>query len=472
MMYIESMGWLLPSLTLKIAFILIIAGVATRGKTQTAETPLKAAIANPLPTGEPIPDELWSVPLTLWNAANNSTKTITLNDYRGKVIILDFWATWCKSCITNMPRMHRLQDQFPGNIMVLPVTYEPTETVAALFARSKAAGIGQLRGTFQTILLDATLKEAFPNPNGTIPYFAVIGKDGSYKGPVTPEYLTENLIADLTMGNAAGVPRLRAAPVKPLMDWSASLGADWQKPVGYHTMFSHYMHGAGEPTGRRIDSLKGTEWQYYMNQPLLRLFGVALSSPLPRQANRRIMLVDSAVRFDDHSLRNPKYEPFAYNYCYEATYPIGAPKDAVKARMLADLNALTGVKGQLITKSMPSLIIQGNGNAKSHPAPNNEVQWLNMASVAWFLNQRYDIAVPPVLDETGFDGQIWMDDSARKGTIADVRRVLQAQGFDLVEEDRKLEMFLLTDGDSKEEIGQLSLTLTKHGYVREEGSHE
>ncbi|GGG88332.1 hypothetical protein GCM10007415_22940 [Parapedobacter pyrenivorans] len=471
-MYLENTGWLLPSLTLKIAFLLIIVGVATHSKGQAPKTPAKAELTNALPTGNSIFDELWNAPLTLWNAADNSTETVTLKDHRGKVIVLDFWATWCKSCIVNMPRMHRLQDQFQENMIVLPVTYESTETVATLFTRSKASGIGQLRGSFQTILSDSLLKEAFPNPNGTIPYFALIGKDGLYKGPITPEYLTESLIADLTAGDAGGVPHLRAAPVKPLMDWSASLGADWQPPIGYHTMLSRYMHGAGEPTGREIDSLKGTEWQYYMNQPLLRLFGVALSSPLPRQANRRIMLVDSAVRFDDHSLRNPKYEPFVYNYCYEATYPVGTPKEAVKARMLADLNALTGVKGQLIVKSMPSLIIQGNGNAKSHPAPNNEVQWLNMVSVAWFLNQRYDIAIPPVLDETGFDGQIWMDDSARKGTIADVRRVLQAQGFDLVEENRMLEMFLLTDGDNQEEIGQLSLTLTKHGYVRGEGGHE
>lgn len=471
-MYLESAGWLLPSLTLKIALILIIAGAAIRTKAQVPKTPVKAQLANPLPTGSPVPGELWNAPLTLWKAADNRTETITLNDYRGKVIILDFWATWCKSCIVNMPRMHRLQDQFQEKMVVLPVTYERKETVEALFIRSKASGIGKLRGSFHTVLSDSVLKDVFPNPNGTVPYFALIGKDGLYKGPITPEYLTESLIADLTMGNLDGVPHLREAPVKPMMDWSASNGADWEPPVGYHTMLSRYMHGAGEPTGRKTDTLKGTEWQYYINQPLLRLFGLALSSRLPRQANRRILLVDSAVRFDDHSLRNPEYERFVYDYCYEATYPFGTPNHEVKARMLADLNTLTGVKGQLVTKSMPSLVIQGKGNTHSDPAPAKEVQWLNMASVAWFLNERYDIAIPHVLDETGFDGKIWMDDSARKGTIADVRKVLQAQGFDLVEESRVLEMFLLTDGDSGGEIEQLSLTLTKHGYVREEGSHD
>src|SRR5690606_40803059 len=95
-----------------------------------------------------------------------------------------------------------------------------------------------------------------------------------------------------------------------------------------------------------------------------------------------------------------------------------------------------------------------------------------LETIAWFLNQRYDIIVPPVLDETGFQGKVWMDDSARKGSIADVREVLRIQGFDLAEENRDLEMFLLTDSNSEVEVGELSLTQTKYGYVREEGSYE
>src|SRR5690606_1103827 len=118
MMYLENPDWLWPSLTLKLVFILIIAGVATRGKAQTSNVPPveKAEITEPMQMGNLIPDELWDTPLTLWNAANDRTETITLNDYRGKVIILDFWATWCKSCIANMPRMHQLQDQFEGDV--------------------------------------------------------------------------------------------------------------------------------------------------------------------------------------------------------------------------------------------------------------------------------------------------------------------------------------------------------------------
>lgn len=37
---------------------------------------------------------------------------VTLKDYAGKVVLLDFWATWCKPCEKLMPDLHRLSAQY------------------------------------------------------------------------------------------------------------------------------------------------------------------------------------------------------------------------------------------------------------------------------------------------------------------------------------------------------------------------
>jgi peroxiredoxin len=40
-----------------------------------------------------------------------SGKTHRLDDYRGKIVLLNFWATWCKPCTTEMPAMQACYDK-------------------------------------------------------------------------------------------------------------------------------------------------------------------------------------------------------------------------------------------------------------------------------------------------------------------------------------------------------------------------
>jgi cytochrome c biogenesis protein CcmG/thiol:disulfide interchange protein DsbE len=46
-------------------------------------------------------------------------KTVRLSDYRGKVVFLNFWATWCKPCKEEMPSMELLWDNFKSEDFVM-----------------------------------------------------------------------------------------------------------------------------------------------------------------------------------------------------------------------------------------------------------------------------------------------------------------------------------------------------------------
>jgi len=54
---------------------------------------------------------------------HDGAQTVSLNDYRGKTVVLNFWASWCPPCIEEFPSLMDLQRRMP-NIVVLAVSFD------------------------------------------------------------------------------------------------------------------------------------------------------------------------------------------------------------------------------------------------------------------------------------------------------------------------------------------------------------
>ena len=53
---------------------------------------------------------------------DKNQKNVNLNDYKGKLVILNFWATWCAPCREEMPSLDNLQfNKKLGNLKVFPI---------------------------------------------------------------------------------------------------------------------------------------------------------------------------------------------------------------------------------------------------------------------------------------------------------------------------------------------------------------
>jgi thiol-disulfide isomerase/thioredoxin len=48
-----------------------------------------------------------------------SGQTLNLEDYRGRVVLMNFWATWCPPCVEEIPSLGRLQEKLPRNEFVV-----------------------------------------------------------------------------------------------------------------------------------------------------------------------------------------------------------------------------------------------------------------------------------------------------------------------------------------------------------------
>lgn len=55
----------------------------------------------------------------------DSDRKVELRDYRGKIVVLNFWATWCPPCVEEMPSLVQLQQRFKAKgVTVLAVSVD------------------------------------------------------------------------------------------------------------------------------------------------------------------------------------------------------------------------------------------------------------------------------------------------------------------------------------------------------------
>lgn len=101
-------------------------------------------------------------------------KEVKLSGLKGKVVLLDFWATWCPPCIKSLPHIHELSknaDHAKKGLVVLAVNaQEKPATIKTFLASKKMADL--------TVPLDADGKTMGDYKVQGIPTTIVVGKDG------------------------------------------------------------------------------------------------------------------------------------------------------------------------------------------------------------------------------------------------------------------------------------------------------
>ena len=113
----------------------------------------------------------------------------SLEEYRGKVVVLNFWATWCLPCKYEMPLLVDLQNRYPDRIVVVGASLDDKETQKRI---RKFVAKHKVQFPIWTGADTATLARF--GLGTSLPATAFIDRDGSVIGRVLGELERKDLI--------------------------------------------------------------------------------------------------------------------------------------------------------------------------------------------------------------------------------------------------------------------------------------
>jgi len=103
--------------------------------------------------------------------------SVSVTDFDGQILLVNFWATWCTPCVEEMPMLSDLQERYaPEDVQVVGIALDDAEKAVA-FAAQLNIGYIVLTGATDAILVG----RQYGNRAGMLPYSVLVDREGLIK---------------------------------------------------------------------------------------------------------------------------------------------------------------------------------------------------------------------------------------------------------------------------------------------------
>jgi thiol-disulfide isomerase/thioredoxin len=146
-------------------------------------------------TPAPAPAAAGAVSALFAQSMNDAAgKVHALSMYKGKPLIVNFWAPWCAPCVKEMPELAELAGEVASkNIAVIGIGIDSPTNIAQFAAKVKVTYPLYVAGMSGT-----DLSREFGNKAGGLPYTVLIGADGKVRNTYLGQIKFAQLKADLS----------------------------------------------------------------------------------------------------------------------------------------------------------------------------------------------------------------------------------------------------------------------------------
>ncbi|NOU23855.1 MAG: TlpA family protein disulfide reductase [Methyloglobulus sp.] len=164
------------ALIVTVAVVAFVSGISVRGLLSLPLSSSSQAAQTPLPE--------FSLP-------DLSGKQHSIKEWQGKVLVINFWATWCPPCLKEMPEFEAMQNEFSNRgLQFIGIALDDADPVKEFIASNKITYpilLGEDQGT--------KLAHDLGNIVNTVPFTVIVDKKGlvvkSHMGELSREQLLE-----------------------------------------------------------------------------------------------------------------------------------------------------------------------------------------------------------------------------------------------------------------------------------------